>query len=108
MILHGLGLGGFLITVMAGVFTAVPDIVERPFAGDAAWPQAPVELPPTRMPGGAQLRTLHLFQAAKDELLAHRSMQLVLGTYDVQPQLIRAELWVVGTSCRYVSMPGAT
>jgi hypothetical protein len=98
-------------TVWARLACRVPESVETPLVTYVSGMQPmPVELPGApylSTQGIVQVHRLHLVMDRPEDLLRHRALRLLVGTHQTFPNLVGAELRLVGTACRYVTASGA-
>lgn len=102
---------GLLMLGATRLAMRVPESVEIPLATYVPGMQ-PMAL---EIPGRPYLTTRGVVQVHQvdleigrpEEMLAHQSIRLLVGTHDTFPKLLSAELAVVGSGCRYRTAPGA-
>ncbi len=102
---------GLVAVVATRLARPVPESVEVPLATyfPGMQPMA-VELPglPYLTTSGVlQVHRIDLVIDRPEAMLRHQSVRLLVGTHDTAPHLVSADLWVVGTPCRYRTAPGA-
>ncbi len=102
---------GLVAVVTTRLIRPVPESVEVPLATyfPGMQPMA-VELPglPYLTTSGVlQVHRLDLVIDRPEDMLRHQAVRLLVGTHDTFPHLVSADLWIVGTPCRYRTAPGA-
>jgi hypothetical protein len=103
----------FATTVFSSLSVRVSDILDTPFIVlDSEWPVVALELFAERSPDGrADSSTIHQAVFAGDDvdlLTGHSEIRILLATYATRPRLEGADISVLGTSCSYRTMAGAT
>ena len=99
-------LGAPVIVTLAG---RVPNTVETNVAPRLPeWPERTIELGHRALPDGTTLAGTAMDLDRPDRLVAHAELRLGLELYDAASELVRGEIWIVGTDCFYRTAAGGT